>query len=63
MMRTLAGIRATLVRTTTGSTGRRATVILAPELTAEQRRGVKVFELDRWFPTLLSCMLARPLSA
>jgi transposase len=63
MMQSLAGIRATLVRTTTGGTGRRPTVMLAPELTAEQRRAVKVFELDRWFPTLLSCMTARPLQA
>ena len=61
MMRSLAGIRATLVRTTTGSGGRRPTAMLAPELTAEQRRAVKVFQLDRWFPTLLSCMTARPL--
>lgn len=61
MMRSLAGIRATLVRTTTGGTGRRPTVMLAPELTAEQRRAVKVFELVRWFPTLLSCIKARPL--
>jgi hypothetical protein len=63
MMRTLAAIRATLVRTTTGGAGRRPTVMLAPELTAEQRRAVKVFELERWFPTLLSCMSARPLQA
>jgi Transposase DDE domain len=61
MMESLAGIRATLVRTTTGGTGRRPTVMLAPELTAEQRRAVKVFELERWFPTLLSCMPTRPL--
>ncbi len=61
MMRSLAGIRATLVRTTTGGAGRRPTVMLAPELTADQRRAVKVFELARWFPTLLSCMTARPL--
>jgi transposase len=60
MMRSLAAIRATLVRTTTGGAGRRPTVMLAPELTAEQRRAVKLFELDRWFPTLLSCMTARP---
>ena len=58
-MRTLAGIRATLVRTTTGGTGRRSTVMLAPELTSEQRCAVKVFGLDRWFPTLLSCMTRR----
>lgn len=63
MMQSLAGIRATLVRTTTGGTGRRPTAMLAPELTAEQRRAVKAFELDRWFPTLLSCMATRPLSA
>ena len=63
MMQGLAGIRATLVRTTTGGTGRRPTVMLAPELTADQRRAVKVFGLERWFPTLLSCMKIRPLSA
>ncbi len=63
MMQSLAGIRATLVRTTTGGTGRRPTVMLAPELTVEQRRAVKVFALDRWFPTLISCMSTRPLSA
>jgi hypothetical protein len=61
MMQSLAGIRATLVRTTTGGTGRRPTVLLAPELTAEQRRAVKVFDLARWFPSLVSCMTARPL--
>jgi len=63
MMRSLAEIRATLVRTTTGGPGRRPTVMLAPELTIEQRRAVKVFELERWFPTLLSCMTARPVHA
>jgi transposase len=62
-MASLAAIRATLVRTTTGGAGRRATVMLAPELTSEQRRAVKVFELDRWFPTLLSCMAARPIQS
>jgi hypothetical protein len=63
MMRSLAAIRATLVRTTTGGAGRRPTVMLAPELTTEQRRAVKVFDLERWFPTLLSCMAARPIPA
>ena len=62
-MRYLAGIRATLVRTTTGGAGRRPTVMLAPELTVEQRRAVRVFDLERWFPTLLSCMTARPVRA
>jgi hypothetical protein len=37
--------------------------MLAPELSAEQRRAVKVFQLDRWFPTLLSCMSTRSRSA
>lgn len=63
MLRSLAEIRATLVRTTTGGPGRRPTVMLAPELTIEQRRAVKVFELERWFPTLLSSMTVRPLQA
>jgi hypothetical protein len=48
----LAEIRVTLVRTKTGTTGRRPTATLAPELTAEQRRAVKVFELQRWAPKL-----------
>jgi hypothetical protein len=60
MMQSLAEIRATLVRTTTGGAGRRPTALLAPELTAEQRRAVKVFELERWFPHIISCMTARP---
>jgi hypothetical protein len=60
MMRNLEGINATLVRTTTGGPGRRTTVILAPELTAEQRRAVKGFELDRWMPDVLSSITARP---
>ena len=59
-MESLAEIRATLVRTTTGGAGRRPTVMLAPELTTEQRRAVRVFALERWFPTMLSCMTARP---
>jgi transposase len=60
MMADLGKIRATLVRTTTGGPGRRATVMIAPELNTSQRRAVKVFELDRWLPTLLSCMTTRP---
>ena len=61
-MHSLAEIRTTLVRTTTGGAGRRPTVMLAPELTTAQRRAVKVFELERWVPSLLSCMTARPVS-
>ena len=59
MMDSLAAIRATLVRTTTGGMGRRPTVALAPELTTNQRRAVKTFELERWMPSLASCMETR----
>lgn len=59
MMENLGQIRATLVRTTTGGAGRRPTVMLAPALTTEQRRAVEVFELDRWFPGILSSMPSR----
>jgi hypothetical protein len=59
-MESLGEIRVTLVRTTIGGAGRRPTVMLAPELTIEQRRAVKIFDLERWFPNLLSCMTARP---
>jgi hypothetical protein len=52
MMDALAEIRVTLVKTKTGAAGRRPTVMLPPELTAEQRRAVKVFELHRWGPHL-----------
>ena len=55
MMQSLAAIRATLVRTTTGKTGRRPTMMIAPELSAVQRRAVKVFALARWLPALSSC--------
>lgn len=50
MMEALAEIKVTLVKTKTAATGRRPTAMLAPELTAEQRRAVKVFELQRWTP-------------
>jgi hypothetical protein len=60
MMSNLAEIRATLVRTTTRGPGRRATVMIAPELSTSQRQAVRVFELERWMPTLLSCMTTRP---
>lgn len=63
MMASLGGIRATLVRTTTGGMGRRPTIMLAPELTDEQRRAVEVFELARWMPSLASCRRVRPTRA
>lgn len=54
MMNELAEIEATMVQVRTNEPGRRATVLLAPELTAEQNKAVQTFELDRWFPVLLS---------
>jgi len=59
MLGDLAEIRATMVRTTTRGPGRRATVLLAPDLNTQQRRAVRIFELDRWMPALLSCMTSR----
>jgi hypothetical protein len=54
MMKTLAGIEATMVRVRTKERGRRATVLLAPELTAEQRKAVQTLDLGRWLPATLS---------
>jgi hypothetical protein len=54
MMKTLAEVKATLVRVRTKERGRRATVMLGPDLTADQRKAVRTFELERWMPTLLS---------
>lgn len=59
MMQILAGIEATMVRVRTKERGRRATVLLAPELTADQRKAVQTFELGRWMPALLSSRTAR----
>lgn len=59
MMKELSAVQATLVRTSTGSAGRRPTVMLGPELSAEQPKAVKIFELDRWLPTLLSSRITR----
>jgi hypothetical protein len=53
-MKTLSEVQATLVRVRTKERGRRATVMLAPELSAEQRKSVKTFDLGRWIPVVLS---------
>ena len=55
-MKSLSDVKATLVRVRTKERGRRATVMLAPDVTAEQRKAIKIFELDRWVPALLSSM-------
>ena len=54
MMRALAGIEATMVQVRAKERGRRATVLLAPELTVEQRKAVRVFDLGSWMPILVS---------
>jgi len=54
MMRALAGIEATMVQVRAKERGRRATVLLAPELTGEQRKAVQVFDLGSWMPLLVS---------
>jgi transposase len=54
MMESLREVKATQVRLRGGTSGRPATVLVAPELTAEQSRMVEVFELGRWLPALVS---------
>jgi transposase len=53
-MKTLSEMKATLVRVRTKDLGRRATILLAPEMTTEQRKAVQVFDLGRWMPAFLS---------
>ena len=53
MMEELAAIKVTLVKTKTGAAGRRPLAMLAPELTTEQRRAVRLFELQKWAPVFL----------
>ncbi len=55
-MKELSEVKATLVRVRTKGPGRHATVMLAPDLASEQRKSVKIFELGRWMPALLSSM-------
>ena len=51
VMKTLSDVKATLVRVRTKERGRRATVMLGPDLSAEQRKAVEIFELGRWMPS------------
>jgi transposase len=59
LLEELAGIEATMVRTSTGAKGRRPVTYIAPELTPLQRRAVGVFQLDRWLPALVSARRSR----
>lgn len=54
VMKDLAAIEATLVRTNTGGKGRPPTAMLAPALSKTQLRAVNTFGLARWMPALLS---------
>ena len=54
MMKSLAEVKATLVQVRGNARGRPATVMLAPDLSAEKRKAVKAFELHRWMPQLIS---------
>lgn len=54
MMQELGKIKATMLRVRTKERGRRETVLVPPELTAEQRRWAEKLDLGRWMPTLLS---------
>ena len=56
MMKNLAEVKVTLVQVRSKGRGRRATIMLAPELNTEQRKAVKVFDLGRWMPQLISSM-------
>lgn len=56
MMRALRAVQATLVRVRQSGRGRRATVMLAPDLSADQRRAAKTFDFERWLPGILSSM-------
>ena len=59
MMASLARIKVTLVCSHTGRRGRRPIATLFPELTAEQAKAAKVFELERWEPDILSTSISR----
>lgn len=54
MMKILAEIEATILLVHTKARGRRESVLIAPDLTAEQRRWAAKLELGRWLPCILS---------
>jgi len=54
MMKTLGEMEATMMRIRTKERGRRETVLIPPEVTAEQKRWAGEMELQRWMPALLS---------
>lgn len=54
MMHALRDVEATLVRVPKSGRGRRATALLAPDLSPEQRKAAKTFDFERWLPGILS---------
>ena len=56
LMRALSGVQATVVRVHASGRGRRPAVLLAPDLSTDQRRAVKIIDLARWLPGLLLSM-------
>lgn len=54
MMKTLAEMEATAVLVRTKERGRRETVLIPPDLNAEQRRWAEKLDLGRWLPQILS---------
>ncbi len=59
MMESLAAIEATELRVPPPGKGRPATVLIPSSLTPEQGKAVRVFELERWLPSLSSAMPRR----
>jgi hypothetical protein len=53
-MKSLSEVRATQVTVRTKQRGRRPRVVLPPELSAEQRKAARTFDLGRWLPSILS---------
>ncbi|MCC6390613.1 MAG: transposase [Bryobacterales bacterium] len=53
MMKQLGEMEATVLRVRTKDRGRRESVLIPPELTAEQRRWAEKLELGRWMPTIV----------
>ena len=51
-MKSLSELKATLVQVRGKGLGRPATEMLVPDVTAEQRKAIKIFDLERWLPTL-----------
>lgn len=58
MMERLAAVRATLIRVRTGKRGRPPTILVPPEIDRVQQKAVRVFELDRWLPSIFSASRA-----